>query len=297
MHADVMQQLQKIGCQLDKNIFPRVKNGGIVMPSDAAGPPSTMGVENRNEQTPRPTRPDAGSWKGISGRQRTPRGSWSPRQTAPVICASLQEKYATELSAVREAYPCTEIWYQEDGWWLLTDSALLPALQPTATFLTGISFKQKSARSWAFWRGGSLGYMWIGPRHTNFPDGSICAFEPRDGTWSFGDSLVELLDLYTLWALRHLHLQVFGRWPGRQAVHHPYERFLEIQPDEYCGCGKSDNLYGKCCREKDLARNQIADAVNFLVCFAGGLREPSQSLVKFIHEQKDPPRLTSLLVW
>jgi len=296
MHADVMHQLQEIGCQLDKNIFPRVKNGGIVMPSDSAVLPSTLGVENGNEQSSRQRRPEAGSWKGTAGGQGPARGAWPPHQTAPVVCANFREKYEDELTAVCEAYRCTEVWYEGDGLWLLTESALLPALQTTATFLTGISFTRASARSWGFWRGGTVGCTWIGPRHTNFPDGSICAFEPSDGTWTFGDPLVELLDLYTLWALRHLHLQVYRRWPGQQAVHHPYERLLEIREGEYCGCGKTDKLYGECCRDRDLARNRIADAVSFLLRASGGLREPPQEVTRFIREQKEPPRLCNLLI-
>ena len=140
-----------------------------------------------------------------------------------------------------------------------------------------------------------MGSTWIGPRHTNFPDGSVCAFEPADKTWVIGDPLVTLLDLYTLWALRHLHLQVFGRWPGHQAVRHPYERILELREDEHCGCDMSDKLYGKCCRDRDLRRDRIADAVNFIILASGGLRKPPNSVVKFVREHIEPPRFGDLL--
>jgi hypothetical protein len=295
MHAESEQMLQEIGRQLDKDIFPRVKNGGIVMPSELAEPSLTVGVENRNDKTSRQRRSEARSGKGASGRQGSAGRSWPPRQTPPVVRTSLQAQYKDELgTAVLDAYPRTQVWCQEEGLWLLTESSLLPGFQQRALFLTGISFARAVVKGWGFWGGVVVGSTWIGPRHTNFPEGSICAFEPTDGTWVIGDPIVELLDLYTLWALRHLHLQVFGRWPGYQAVRHPYERILELREDEHCGCGESDKLYGECCRDGDLRRNRIVDAVNFVVCYSGGLREPPSSVVRFIREQIDLPRFSDL---
>jgi len=289
-----LQVLQEIGRQLDKNTFPIVKNGGIVVPSELAVPLSILGVENRNDSTSRQRRPETRSWKGASGRQGSARRPWPSRQTTPVVCTDLQAKYEDELDAVREAYPSTEVWRQEEGLWLLTESALLPGLRQKAIFLTGISFARKIVRSWGFWGDFLAAPAWIGPRHTNFPDGSVCAFEPADETWVFGDSIVELLDLYTLWALRHLYLQVFGCWPGHQSVPDPYERILELREDEYCGCGVSDKLYGECCRDKDLVRDRIADAVNFAI-LSGGQRTPPEAVVRFAREKKDLSHIGDLL--
>lgn len=294
MHVEAEQMLQVIGRQLDRGIFPRVRNGGIVMPSELAEPSSTVGVEKGNDKTTRQRRSETRTRKGASGRQGSAGGSWTTRQTAPVVRASLQTQYEGELVAVHEAYPGTQVWRQEEGLWLLTEGSLLPGFQQRVLFLTGVSFAGTIVRGWGFW-GCVAGSTWIGPRHTNFPEGSICAFEPTDGTWMIGDPLVELLDLYTLWALRHLHLQVFGRWPGYQAVPHPYERILELREDEHCGCGKSDKLYGECCRDNDLARDRIADAVNFFMRYSGGLRNPPSIVLRFIHEQIDPPRFSDLL--
>ncbi len=296
MEVTVKAALQKIGRQLDENIFPRVKSGGIVMPSEPAVSPLTLGVEKSYDKASRQRRPKSRSWERTSGGQRPARGPWPPGQTAPVVRTGLQAQCEDELNAVHEAYPGTRAWRQEEGLWLLTESSLLPGLLQRALFLTAISFSRAIVRSWGFWENFLAGPVWIGPRHTNFPDGSICAFEPTDGTWVIGGSMVELLDLYTLWALRHLHLQVFGRWPGRQAVHYPYERILELREDEYCGCGKSDELYGECCRDKDLARSQVADAVHFITCAAGGLRKPPDAVMRFARERIEPPRFSDLLV-
>jgi len=61
MHTEAEQMLQEIGRQLDKDIFPRVKNGGIVMPSELAVP-STLGEEKYDEDQRRSTtRPRKGS--------------------------------------------------------------------------------------------------------------------------------------------------------------------------------------------------------------------------------------------
>jgi hypothetical protein len=254
-----------------------------------------MGVENRNDQASRQRRPEPRSWERTTGWQRQTRGSWTPRQTSSVVRAGLQEKYEAELVAVCKAYPGTKIWRQEEGLWLLVESSLLTGLQQSATFLIGISYAYAAVRSWGFWRAGLVDAIWIGPRHTNFTDGSICAFEPGDKTWFFDSPIVELLDFYTVWALRHLHLKIFGRWPGPQVVHHPYERILELRADEYCGCGVSGKLYGECCQTEDLARNQITDAIDFLRCTSGGIRKPPASIVSFVHEQRETPKLSDFV--
>lgn len=178
--------------------------------------------------------------------------------------------------------------------WLLVPSRLLPDLRQHALFLVGVSYAGAAVRSWAFWADPLARPAWIGPRHTNFPDGSVCAYEPSDGTWSFGEPLVDLLDLYSVWALRHLHLLTFGRWPGPQAVHRPYERLLEINPEEHCGCGQ-DRRYVDCCRDRDLARDRIADAIDFLLWSGGTLRTPPQAVVDFVVSQSEIERLDDLL--
>ena len=130
------------------------------------------------------------------------------------------------MSSIEVAYPGTQFWTSNEALWLLVESGVLPGVFPKANFVVGINFAEKSVKGWGFRGCYLVGYEWIGPRHTNFPDGSICAYDIRDATWAFGDSLVELLDLYTLWALRHLHLSTLGRWPGAQSIPHAYERIM-----------------------------------------------------------------------
>jgi hypothetical protein len=281
--------LREIAQQLDENIFPRIKNGGIVTPSDLTVP-SNLGEEKHNGNKRRSaTRP----WQGPERRQGPPGRSRSSGAAASLFGAGTQACYE-DLDAVHRAYPGTKVWPDDAGLWLLSRSSLLPDLQEAAIFLTGVSYRQAMIRSWGFWLFPCSNPAWIGPRHTNFPDGSICAFEPTDGTWFFGDPLVTLLDFYTLWALRHLHLNKTGRWPGRQAVHHSYERLLELRPDEFCGCSKSGKLYRDCCREKDLNRDRVADAVDFLMRTGGGSRKPPNSVRKFAQMKDCPPMLAEV---
>ena len=263
------------------------------MPSNLPIEPLKMGEES-NYVKPRQRRPKARSRKRATGWKGSPNRSWPPSQTSSIIGSSIREKYLDELPRVDEAYPGIRIWNQDNGIWLLSKSSLLPALNNKVIFLTAIPFDQsKTVRSWAFWNVGA-GLIWIGPRHTNFPDGSICAFEPTDRTWSVGDSLITLLDLYTLWALRHLYLDNFKRWPGYQAVHHPYERILELAEDEYCGCNGTERLYKECCQTKDLSIKQIANAINFYINFSGSLRTPPKKVVSFINNPQHPPSFSNL---
>lgn len=285
MHMDNQNTLRKIGSQLDSNIFPFVKNGGFVMPSEIVVTSKIVGEEKEHERS---RRSKTRTRKGTSRRKGT------PSQTSPLISSDFKKQYESEINEVLEAYPKTRVWHQPEGILLLTESKLLVGHKQPATLVVMIPFNVKlAAKGWGFWVG-SINIDWIGPRHTNFPDGSICAFEPSDGTWVKGDPIVQLLDLYSLWACRHLYMKTFGRWPGRQIVHFPYERILELKPDEYCGCEHSDRLYGDCCMDKDLKRNIIADAIHFSMKCYGGYRKPPEAIVNFLREQDNPPLIYNL---
>lgn len=289
--------LEAIGRELDQGGCPRVGKRGVVMASQ--GPESSATTrEDRDDVRPRPRRSEPGSGEGPAGREGASGGQGSagrqePSDTPPpFVGAGIGAQYEAELNAVQTAYPGTSIWRQDGGFWLLSESVLLPGLGQSAVFLTGISPQKKAVKSWGFWRYGCIDHRWIGPRHTNFPDGSVCAFEPRDETWVFGDPLVDLLDLYSLWALRHLHLNLIGRWPGPQAVSHPYERLMELREDELCGCGTYVTPYGACCAPKDRSLNRIRVAVNFLARVDSN-RAPPPAIVATVCRWAAPPPLDS----
>jgi hypothetical protein len=85
----------------------------------------------------------------------------------------------------------------------------------------------------------------VGPRHTNFPDGSICAFTDGDDAWRPGDSPKILLNLYAEWLVCQLFYKIAKRWPGKQVGLDAVYRQQEFDVREWCDCG-SDRRYGNC---------------------------------------------------
>jgi len=291
--------LEQIGRQLDLAIFPVVKNDGIVMPSQTIVSSNPLGEEYQNEAAA--TRRSTTDTRSRTERRKWPpsglrsaRGSWTPGQAAPLV-VSVGTAYQDPLNSVREAYPGVQMWKQEEGFWLHVRIALLPGLGRTASLLIAVAQKRRAVKAWAFWDVGVVGATWIGPRHTNFPDGSICAFEPADRTWQFGDSLVELVDLYSIWVLRHLHHEVFSLWPGPQSVPQLYERLLEVKDAELCGCGRTNLRYADCCKAGDLAANCIAEAMQFCNFSQWTLRKPPVSVQYFMWHRHEPPDIATVI--
>jgi hypothetical protein len=245
-----------------------------------------MGKEISNAEG----RPKARSSSGTQSGSPQARGPRAASQATSVIGADPETYKRQDIEKLMGLYPKTTIWQRNQGYWLLVESAVFDDFDRAAIFLVGLSTEQKIVRSWGFWRESAVTRCWIGPRHTNFPDGSICAFVPADGTWLFGDPIVELVDLYTVWSARHLHFEIFGRWPGAQDSFHPYERLLEFHKDEFCSCG-SVARYGHCCRDSDLARNRISDAIAFSLRPETGRREPPRAIFDVVLGLRDPPEL------
>lgn len=268
MNPGPKTKIREIGEHLDRGVFPVVYNRGIVRPKGASGSLSIHGQEMRYEAAGS-SRPATGPWQwstrgqGAPGRPGPARRSRSAGAVAPVISAQLRIAYGEGVTECARAYPTLVAWESEREMWLIAESAIVDGFDRTALFLLCLPYSRSlRARGWGFWKT-AVSRTWIGPRHTNFPDGSICAFEVTDGTWNPGDPPVGLLDLYTVWAGRHLHLEWFGRWPGFQSVLQPAERICEIRDDEFCGCGNFTNLYRDCCKPGDLRKTTSAEMVNF----------------------------------
>lgn len=289
MKPAILERLRELGQHLDADIYPRVFNGGIVALSIPVVDVSTLSAENDDEYQ-RKSRPSAGSWQRTAGWQGPAGRSRSPGEAEPPGGRPLRENYLGQLSAIFEAYPRTAYWLCDEGMWLSVESAVLPEFDRSATFLIAIPFRYSApVRAWAFWNR-VVEFEWIGPRHTNAIDGSICAFNPADGTWRSGESLVELIDQFTLWALRHLHLELLGRWPGQQTAQFIYERLTELHGDERCGCRADAPLYRDCCQQSDWAADRLQAALEFV----GGFlkfksRWPPASVIRFLWNRADPP--------
>lgn len=175
--------------------------------------------------------------------------------------------------------------------WLVIESAVLQGIDRIAAFLILLPFAERQKVSaWAHWVS-SESTKWIGPRHTNFPDGSICAFHPTEGAWKPGGDLVNLIDRYTIWAAKHLHLENFDYWPGFQHVPHPYERLAEFRDKEFCGCANYRRRYIDCCKNSDLKHDRVDLMLDFFANYAGGLRSPPPFVKGVIMGRNEPPTI------
>lgn len=282
--------LKHIGCQLDRQVEVRVGNGGIVMPSDETDPSKTLGGDI-NHAIKRSRRSTTNPW------QRTARWQGAPGRTGTAgTYASIGRPEHGQGHEVPEevavAYPGAKIWHQGHGFWLLTESALLLGEGCPARIATAVCMRTESVRAWAFWAPSMSRPVPIGPRHT-YLDGAICALDGTDDVWRFGDSLVSLLDLYTLWVFRHLHLERIGRWPGLQAGRDYFERIVEFSSDELCGCDAPKGRYKDCCAPRDSGRDSIAAFLTYHRFY--GARRPPESLIGFVTKGEDPPAISDLL--
>ena len=117
---------------------------------------------------------------------------------------------------------------------------LIPFPEPTTPYVPVV-------RVWASWRDG------VRPAGDHvYPDASICAYMP--GEWIWGrDPLHVLVDWYTSWLAKSLHLQFLNRWPGRQ---HCSARVAMRRKmlDEYCRCG-GPKQYRECHYPEDCQRS------------------------------------------
>lgn len=294
MNLEARDALREVGSLLDQNRYKqfRVYKHGIVSPCSEPALLTTQ-KEEQEDETQRSRGSTARPRKWAPGRQRSTIRSWAARSAPQVICPELKDQYESELSSVRDTYPGTKVLAQKKGLWLLAESLLLPNNWQKAKLLIWLPFiRTESVRSWGFWDAPPLNApVWIGPRHTNFPDGSICAFEQSDGTWFLGDPIVNLLDFYSLWCLRQLHLQELGRWPGRQVAVHAFERLSELREDEFCGCAESGKLYGECCHQRDLLGDKVASLEMFHREVGVAARKPPKDVVDFIREQITLPSI------
>lgn len=279
--------MRRVGNDLDVGRYPRCFEGGLLVPSEEGMPIRTLGKEiahgnSRQSGPPAGSRQRTSRWQRPTGRPRT------PDPAAQFRIAGLERQFTSQLAAVEGAYPSVNLWQQELGAWLLLDSVVLPGLDRRARFAVAVPFTTHRVRAWGFWAGMLQPASWIGPRHTNFPEGSICSFDPNAAHPPGAHDLVGLLDVYTLWAFRHLHLEALGRWPGRHIGGFVSERLFEFRPDEFCGCGGDGVRYRECCKEADETGLRVAEAVDY-VLNVDRRRVPAEVL-EFVRGQ-DPPQV------
>ena len=288
--ASLSVVLKRLGEQLDENQALEVFDGGIVRPNNSPVV-NVNRAKEKDDETSKKRRAQARQRKRRKRLSRSKRGSRQARKTSPTISAKLRSQYRAQVDAVKTAYPGTVVWEEENGMWLFVKSQILQGLERKATFLVLLPFlRNVPAKGWGFWTTHSTD-IWIGPRHTNFDDGSICAFDSNEWYWGDNDEIILLLDLYTLWALRHLHLEFFDRWPGYQSAPHVYERITEFRPGEYCGCSKFDRRYSECCENSDKSKNLEAEKKDFEKYNLSLKRYPPDAIVEYIKYRNKRPKI------
>lgn len=284
MRMSSEDDLKAIGAGLDVGVLPTVFNRGVIRPETcpvALKPSGQEKANARHQSTRSATRP----WERPARGQGTTGQSRSPDSGAPFVQSGLRSRYADGIEECRDAYPGLLAFPQERQMWLFAESDLIEGLVRRAAFAIQLPYTtSRPVRAWGFWTT-AVSKTWIGPRHTNFPDGSICAFEPRDQTWLPGGSVTALLDLYSLWAVRHLCLEKYGKWPGRQSVPIAAERLLELGDEEFCGCEHPLGTFARCCKASDQAKTSGAD----LLDFAMKTRMPPDEVVRFAWNPTSPP--------
>lgn len=299
---ETKEMLALIGEQLDAGQQLRAHNDGVIKPSTPAVARQPLGEEKADGRSWRTGRPAARSRQGAARREGASRRPRSSRAEARFGSDDLRTAYQGQVAHVTEAYSTLQAFPDDDGMWLLTDSSVISGLKRKATFLVALPYRAGTlAMAWGFWKEGGR-FHWIGPRHTNFGNGSICAFSPEDRAWSEGGDVTTLLDLYSCWALRHLHLEVFGRWPGKQyslgwdpAIQALY-RLTDCKDHELCGCGSETRRYAECCKPSDLRWNYIDLTKYFLHKVPGGFqsRQPPKPVADFITGRATIPCIASV---
>ncbi len=265
---DLKARLSKIGEAIDIDRQFQVFDNGVV---GIVENETEKESSNESEGTRGPA---AGSRQGAEGSRRS-----SGEAGARLRGIDDQVVRLAGLEDLVRAYP-VEIIEGDHGLWIIVQSSPLGSDGPQVTFIIAYPYSEKTEpKAWGFWKLGSFP-KFIGPRHTNFPDASVCAFGPGD--WQRADGIVALVDFYSTWVIRHLYLQHFGRWPGRQHGLSALYRRTEFSPDEWCGCN-SGKRYRECHMLTDHKLSDEEAADEHRKIFLGDYRDrkPPISVMKF----------------
>ena len=120
--------------------------------------------------------------------------------------------------------PSAKLWPDRVGTWLVVRAFPIREVGPQALLLIAVPLGGPRVFAWAYWYGQGQA-TWIGPRHTNFNEGSICAFPLQSNHLDCEWPLTRYLDLLSEWCARHLYLAVHEKW---QAL----RRTLDLIPSQ-----------------------------------------------------------------
>lgn len=255
------ENLRRIGDLLDAHQDVEVLQGGSVTPDPSHTPFGGSGQNTEfGFETERPRqgsyRPAAGSREGPASAAPVPSGEADEVLGDPRVAGDARK----DVAEARKWRPTMQLLLAPPVLWIHYWFHPVEDCPHKAFLLVAYPLDSPPVvpAGWVWWDSG----IKIRPEHTHWGgrtpgrtawgEASICATEePED--WDVGDALIDLLDLYSVWTARHLYHQIFGRWPGAQYLHTPYERLTFHQPGELCGCGSLTKCYEECCLEDDLS--------------------------------------------
>ena len=282
----LMNHLEELGEALDIGRPLAVFDGGQVKFKEARNQEVHHGKRQRTARSAAESRERQRAQSGRSPRRSGRWKRFAPQN--PVLSKRAEAHHVDGLGLLISSYPNTGVINEAEHCWLSVPALPLGEDGPRAIFL--ILYPTNShlrIKAWGFWVEGPA-LVPMGPRHTNYPDGTICAFPEDRSIWYRKKGITLLVDLFSEWAVRQLHWHEFGTWPGAQLGPTPVYRLAQFNEAEQCYCG-SEKAYGTCHRDSDMdavktnpIQEHIATA-RFLQGVPFGLQRPPPSVMELAH--------------
>lgn len=146
----------------------RVGFKGLVTPRPSFVTQAEKEYEDGKSEGPR--RSATGSRQG---RQGPPRSGHSD----PSDLLRWAVQVERQFEVLRDAYPSAKLWSDRAGTWLAVRTFPIGEGGPQVLIIVAIPIGTDRVKGWGYWYKPGRA-TWIGPRHTNFPDGSNCASRP-----------------------------------------------------------------------------------------------------------------------
>lgn len=284
LSPDQLVRVDSIGAALFCGGQMRVGFKGVV----SAKPPTVerqAGVEHGQPEGPQ--RSPAGARSGRQG------PSSRPGHSDPSDLVRWAVQVGEQFEALRQEYPSAKKFSDPYGTWLAVRSFPIGEDGPQTLLLIAIPQESFKVEAWAFWLM-QTEVVWIGPRHTNIPSGSACAFPPDSDYLDCEWPLRRYVDLLTEWCARHLYHAVHVRWPGPQEGRWALYRLRETQPQECCPRCGGLTYYEECCKARDEAMLEDGSAEAEDLPDLGSRMPPSQIYEWARRVGRNPPRMSHL---
>jgi hypothetical protein len=288
---DQLAKVRAVGGALHEGRLIGADNHGeIVVLEDDAG----------EKETDNARRSEEGTRGSASGSGERPPGPQAPAHSSRSVGGRRRAHYQAEVKTLRPQYPGTHFRIDDLGLWIVVPAFPVGRSGPQLTLIMAVP-DDPNVRilTWAFWASDTH-CSWVGHRHTNYPDGSACAFAPDGGAWSDGEPLVSYADRICEWSVRHVFCWLEGYWPGPQDAMCRYYRVREGRPQERCFC-HSGKTYFECCRPLDLLQSRTSDREEFMSNCNGldiGEQRPAKQLYDFaMGLRPKPPKMKKVHLW